>query len=109
MIPVSSSVSTHTHTHAHAHTHTHTQDYKPEWDPKIFKSEKTGRGELKPDWKETSRPIMCAYKLVECEFKWFGLQGTVESRIQKVCVCVCVCVCACVCVAALPREIPFII
>ena len=29
---------------------------------------------------------MCAYKLVECEFKWFGLQGTVESKIQKVCV-----------------------
>ena len=27
---------------------------------------------------------MCCYKLVECEFKWFGLQGTVESRIQKV-------------------------
>lgn len=26
---------------------------------------------------------MCAYKLVTCEFKWFGLQGTVESRIQK--------------------------
>lgn len=26
---------------------------------------------------------MCCYKLVECEFKWFGLQGTVESRIQK--------------------------
>ena len=27
---------------------------------------------------------MCCYKLVTCEFKWFGLQGTVESRIQKV-------------------------
>ena len=26
---------------------------------------------------------MCAYKLVECEFKWWGLQGTVESRIMK--------------------------
>ena len=27
---------------------------------------------------------MCAYKLVECEFKWWGLQSTVESRIMKV-------------------------
>ena len=32
---------------------------------------------------DASQPIMCAYKLVTCEFKWFGLQGTVESRIQK--------------------------
>ena len=32
---------------------------------------------------------MCCYKLVECEFKWFGLQGTVESRVQKVCTCTC--------------------
>ena len=27
---------------------------------------------------------MCCYKLVTCEFKWWGLQGQVESRIQKV-------------------------
>ena len=47
-------------------------------------SKKTGRGELKSDWKDTSQPIMCCYKLVECEFKWIGLQSTVESRIQKV-------------------------
>ena len=60
------------------------QDYKPEWDPKIFHSERTKRGPLSQDWKETSDPVMCCYKLVECEFKWFGLQGTVESRIQKV-------------------------
>ena len=60
------------------------QDYKEEWDPAKFKSEKTGRGELKKDWKDTSEPVMCCYKLVECEFKWFGLQGMVESRIQKV-------------------------
>ncbi len=60
------------------------KDYKEEWDPAKFKSKKTGRGELKSDWKDTSTPVMCCYKLVECEFKWFGLQGTVESRIQKV-------------------------
>lgn len=64
------------------------QDYKEEWDPKIFVSEKTGRGKFPKDWIEKAGkdtyPIMCAYKLVECEFKWWGLQGTVESRIQKV-------------------------
>ena len=60
------------------------QDYKEEWDPTKFLSKKTGRGKLRSNWKDTSRPIMCCYKLVECEFKWFGLQGTVESRIQKV-------------------------
>lgn len=59
-------------------------DYKPEWDPAKVGCERANRGPLKPDWKETSDPIMCCYKLVECEFKWFGLQGTVESRIQKV-------------------------
>ena len=35
-------------------------------------------------FQETSRPVMCAYKLVKCEFKWFGLQGMVESKIMKV-------------------------
>ncbi|XP_064391749.1 phosphatidylinositol transfer protein alpha isoform-like isoform X2 [Halichondria panicea] len=64
--------------------HVSSSDYKPEWDPAKFHSEKTGRGPLGSDWKETTQPLMCAYKLVECEFKWFGLQSTVESRIQKV-------------------------
>jgi hypothetical protein len=59
-------------------------DYKPEWDPAKVRSQKAERGPLKPDWKETSKPIMCCYKLVEVEFKWFGLQSTVESRVQKV-------------------------
>ena len=27
---------------------------------------------------------MCCYKLVTCEFIWWGLQGRVESLIQKV-------------------------
>ena len=59
------------------------RDYKPEWDPKLVGSAKAGRGPLKPDWKETSQPIMCAYKLVTCEFKWWGLQGRVEQMIMK--------------------------
>ena len=28
---------------------------------------------------------MTCYKLVTCEFKWFGLQGRVEKLIQSVC------------------------
>ena len=36
---------------------------------------------------ETSKPIMCCYKLVTCEFIWWGLQGRVESLIQKVTIC----------------------
>ena len=27
---------------------------------------------------------MCCYKLVTCEFVWWGLQGRVEKLIQKV-------------------------
>lgn len=54
------------------------------WDPKLYVSKKASRGPLREDWKETSDPIMCCYKLVEVEFKWFGLQTVVESRTQKV-------------------------
>ncbi|XP_070761480.1 phosphatidylinositol transfer protein alpha isoform-like [Enoplosus armatus] len=63
------------------------KDYKPDHDPAIFKSEKTGRGPLGPDWKKElaknpNCPHMCAYKLATAEFKWFGLQGRVENFIQ---------------------------
>uniref|UniRef100_A0A3B4VJE2 Phosphatidylinositol transfer protein alpha isoform n=1 Tax=Seriola dumerili TaxID=41447 RepID=A0A3B4VJE2_SERDU len=65
------------------------KDYKADHDPAIFKSEKTGRGPLGPDWKEElannpNCPHMCAYKLVTVEFKWLGLQGKIENFIQKV-------------------------
>ncbi|MFT7818376.1 phosphatidylinositol transfer protein alpha isoform [Arapaima gigas] len=64
------------------------KDYKPEEDPSIFKSIKTGRGPLGPDWKKelprkTDCPHMCAYKLVTVKFKWWGLQNKVENFIQK--------------------------
>ncbi|CDQ95344.1 unnamed protein product [Oncorhynchus mykiss] len=64
------------------------QDYKPEDDPTKFKSGKTGRGPLGPDWKKelpkkTDCPHMCAYKLVTVKFKWWGLQNKVENFIQK--------------------------
>ncbi|XP_045171238.1 phosphatidylinositol transfer protein alpha isoform-like isoform X2 [Mercenaria mercenaria] len=60
------------------------KDYKKEFDPKIFKSEKTGRGPLdNKDWIKSVDPVMCAYKLVTIKFKWFGLQGRVESFINR--------------------------
>lgn len=59
------------------------RDYKETEDPTKIKSEKTGRGPLIGNWQKTADPIMCAYKLVTVEFKWFGLQNRVESFIQK--------------------------
>uniref|UniRef100_A0A665V7H1 Phosphatidylinositol transfer protein alpha isoform n=1 Tax=Echeneis naucrates TaxID=173247 RepID=A0A665V7H1_ECHNA len=64
------------------------KDYKPELDPAIYKSKKTGRGPLGPNWKEElvdnpNCPHMCAYKLVTVEFKWRGLQSKIENFIQK--------------------------
>ncbi|RXN06974.1 phosphatidylinositol transfer beta isoform isoform X1 [Labeo rohita] len=63
-------------------------DYKADEDPAIFKSVKTGRGPLGPNWKKElvnnpDCPRMCAYKLVTVKFKWWGLQNRVESFIHK--------------------------
>jgi len=58
-------------------------DYKADEDPTKFKSEKSGRGPLTGRWKDTTTPVMCAYKLVRCEFIWFGLQGRVEKFIMN--------------------------
>ncbi|XP_074640937.1 phosphatidylinositol transfer protein beta isoform-like isoform X2 [Tubulanus polymorphus] len=58
-------------------------DYKEDEDPTIYTSEKTGRGPLKgKDWHKSVTPLMCAYKLVTYEFKWFGIGGTVERFIE---------------------------
>uniref|UniRef100_A0A5K4FAB3 Phosphatidylinositol transfer protein n=1 Tax=Schistosoma mansoni TaxID=6183 RepID=A0A5K4FAB3_SCHMA len=61
------------------------KDYNPNEDPTTFRSEKTGRGPLKPKWWENGYkgPIMCAYKLVSCEFKVWGMQGRIEKMIQR--------------------------
>ena len=59
-------------------------DYKEDEDPAKFLSTKTGRGKLGKNWRDNTEPIMCAYKLVTVEFKWFGLQGRVEKYIQSV-------------------------
>lgn len=58
-------------------------EFKQDEDPKVFKSSKTGRGPLVGDWKTNIEPVMCAYKLVTIEFKWFGFQNKVESFVQK--------------------------
>lgn len=55
----------------------------PEYNALTYKSAKTGRGPLPgKDWMATTRPIMCAYKVVRADFKYFGLQGTVEGKIR---------------------------
>jgi len=60
-----------------------TADYKKETDPKLFKSEKTGRGPLEGEsWRDNAEPVMTAYKLVTVQFKWWGLQNKVENFIQ---------------------------
>lgn len=42
-----------------------------------------GRGPLPgKEWTATTRPIMCAYKVVRADFKYFGMQGTVEGKIR---------------------------
>ena len=60
------------------------KDYKEEEDPKLFHSEKTGRGPLTdPEWQKKVEPVMTCYKLVYIEFKWFGIQTKVESFLAK--------------------------
>nr|XP_057936706.1 phosphatidylinositol transfer protein alpha isoform-like [Doryrhamphus excisus] len=64
------------------------KDYKEDQDPAIFRSEKTGRGPLGPDWKKElvnnpSCPHMCAYKLVSVDLQWWGLQSKLENLIHK--------------------------
>ncbi|KAF2976574.1 hypothetical protein EK904_011374 [Melospiza melodia maxima] len=58
--------------------------YKESEDPKYFKSQKTGRGQLKEGWRETHQPIMCSYKLVTVKFEVWGLQTRVEQFVHKV-------------------------
>jgi len=82
-----------------ANDHVSRSDYKSEFDPKKLKSEKSGRGPLGPHWidqlkkqritvdgqhsnREDEPTYMCAYKLVTCKFKWFGLQNRVENMMH---------------------------
>ncbi|KJH53223.1 phosphatidylinositol transfer protein [Dictyocaulus viviparus] len=58
-------------------------NYRPETDPKIFKSERKERGLLRPNWVNSTTPVMCCYKLVTIEFKWMGLSTFIETMIIK--------------------------
>ena len=55
-------------------------DYCEEEDPLLYQSKKTGRGPIKEDWLEHYRvdkppsDVMCAYKLIKVEFKYWGMQ-----------------------------------
>ncbi|CAJ0579026.1 unnamed protein product, partial [Mesorhabditis spiculigera] len=61
-------------------------DYCQEEDPKIYRSQKTGRGPLNDDWAEecirNKKPIMCAYKLCKVEFRYWGMQTRAERWIH---------------------------
>uniref|UniRef100_A0A8C8AC99 Phosphatidylinositol transfer protein membrane associated 1 n=1 Tax=Otus sunia TaxID=257818 RepID=A0A8C8AC99_9STRI len=61
-------------------------EYKPEEDPKLYHSAKTGRGPLGDDWLEVSAsgPLMCAYKLCKVEFRYWGMQSKIEQFIHDV-------------------------
>ena len=57
-------------------------DYCEEEDPLLYKSQRTGRGPMKEDWLEhyqVDKPpsnVMCAYKLIKVEFRYWGMQVT---------------------------------
>lgn len=58
-------------------------DYDAKTDPLIFRSTVADRGPLSGSrwWETYDGPVMCAYKLLLCKFKWFGLQARIESLI----------------------------
>ncbi len=58
------------------------QKFTADKHPTKYKSELTGRGPLEKGWELRVAPVMCCYKLVICYFKWIGLQGMVERKIQ---------------------------
>ena len=62
-----------------AYDHLNPKDYKLEEDPTKFLSKKTGRGMLPRDWKETTTPHMCVYKLITISARIFGLQRKLEN------------------------------
>ncbi|VDO18123.1 unnamed protein product [Brugia timori] len=59
------------------------EDITPETDVREFESKKTGRGRLPKDWIETTKPVMCCYKVVQVHFKMFGFQTMVEHVLQR--------------------------
>ncbi|PAA86408.1 hypothetical protein BOX15_Mlig010626g1 [Macrostomum lignano] len=68
--------------------------YTRDEDPRLFVSEKTGRGPLDDGWRDeaASKPvtpdgksaIMCSYKLCRVEFRYWGMQTKIERFIHDV-------------------------
>lgn len=56
--------------------------YKASEDCTKLLSVKTGRGKLKPNWKKTSTPLMCSYKLVLVQFNFWCMQTKVENYVH---------------------------
>ena len=59
----------------------HHYGYNKDEDPTKVNFLKANRAPLTADYIHTHEPIMCAYKLVIAEFKWWGLQTRAESLI----------------------------
>ncbi|XP_063225063.1 protein retinal degeneration B isoform X2 [Bacillus rossius redtenbacheri] len=73
-------------------------DYVREEDPKVYTSQKTGRGPLSDSWLEdywreckgkamplpNGKSLMCAYKLCRVEFRYWGMQTKLEKFIHDV-------------------------
>ncbi|XP_029679221.1 protein retinal degeneration B isoform X2 [Formica exsecta] len=73
-------------------------DYVKEEDPKLYVSEKTGRGPLEDTWLDdywadvegkqqptpSGKSLMCAYKLCRVEFRYWGMQTKLEKFIHDV-------------------------
>jgi len=58
--------------------------YKEAEDPKLFLSEKTGRGKLEKGWRDTSNPIMTSYKHVSVLVSTWWVGGRIQDYIQSV-------------------------
>lgn len=73
-------------------------DYIKEEDPKMYYSEKSGRGPLGDNWLDeywkevqgkrqpliNGKALMCAYKLCRVEFRYWGMQTKIEKFIHDV-------------------------
>ncbi|XP_076654425.1 retinal degeneration B isoform X7 [Halictus rubicundus] len=73
-------------------------DYVKEEDPKLYVSQKTGRGPLTESWLEdywadvkgkqqptpSGKSLMCAYKLCRVEFRYWGVQTKLEKFIHDI-------------------------
>jgi len=58
--------------------------YKESEDLSKFCSSKTSRGPLEEGWRDTTKPIMCSYKLVDVRFDMmYLLQGRIEEFVHK--------------------------